>query len=95
MSEGYDPAQQITTIILTANGEFIEHALVDRATVTLLGRYWRAFGDGEPMDGYRYCYVRTLDGMSYRLMSDRDAIQQFFYDMSPESPSYYENGEWG
>jgi|GEM_PF-4004116 len=82
-----------TMPILAANGVHIDQAQVDRLSTSFLGRYWHAVNEAlegkQTLDCYRFAYVRTTDGMSYRLMTDIDAIRQFFLDMTPPESGAY------
>jgi hypothetical protein len=75
--------------ILAADGTFIASAPMDRKTASLLGRYWQDVvfaleGHPEALDRYRATTVYTLDGRSYRLMTDLDTIRAWLTYTYPD-----------
>jgi hypothetical protein len=79
----YGLVSGITAPILTSDETFLPAANVDRMTASLLGHYWRDAYDGVSVARFANTVVYAMDGSSYRLMADDDAVRAFFLEMTP------------
>jgi len=74
----------------------INAAPLDRKTLSLLGHYWHDVGEAlegkRSLDKYENTVVYTLDGQSYRLVTDVDTLRAFFVEMSPEEEDNWWRG---
>jgi hypothetical protein len=85
----YGLADRYRAPILADDGTFIASAPIDRKTASLLGHYWQDVmfaleGRPEALDRYQNTTVYTLDGRSYRLMTDLDAIRAWLAYTYPD-----------
>jgi hypothetical protein len=63
---------------------------------SLLGRYWndvdkaRISGDGASLKKYEHTVIHTLDGQTYHLMTDLDAIRAWIAAL-PDERDFWRN----
>jgi hypothetical protein len=84
---GYQIEQPGSTPILTSDGMIIPAPVVDAMTASTLGRYWNAVdmalkGDDRDLRRFRHLVIHTRDGQHHRLLTDANALRQFFDQMS-------------
>lgn len=92
-----------TTPILTHEGALITSPQVDAKTASLLGTYWNAVdaalkGDDRDLRRFAGATIFTIDGESYRLLTNANAIRRWFDQLSDADErdfwrSFYTRGE--
>jgi hypothetical protein len=93
---GYRIEASGSTPILTDAGQVIAAPAVDSRTASLLGRYWndvdkaRISGDGASLQKYEHTVIHTLDGQTYHLMTDLDAIRAWIAAL-PDEHAFWRN----
>jgi hypothetical protein len=84
---GYQVEQPGSTPILTSEGIIITAPAVDAMAASTLGHYWNAAdqalkGDDRDLRQFRHLVIHTREGLHYRLLTDANALRQFFDQMS-------------
>ncbi|MGO8948002.1 MAG: hypothetical protein ACLQUY_10135 [Ktedonobacterales bacterium] len=87
--KGYQVEQPGSTPILTREGILIVAPPVDAKNASLLGRYWNAVdtalhGDARTLHSFAHTTIYDVNGNTYQLMTDVNAIYRFFDGMSDE-----------
>jgi hypothetical protein len=93
---GYRIEASGSTPILTDAGQVITPPAVDSRTASLLGRYWNdvdkalTSGNGTSLKKYEHTVIHTLDGQTYHLMTDLDAIRAWIAAL-PDERDFWRN----
>jgi hypothetical protein len=94
--KGYRIEASGSTPILADTGKVIDAPAVDSRTASLLGRYWNDVdkalrsGDGAALKKYEHTVIHTLDGQTYHLMTDLDAIRAWIAAL-PDERDFWRN----
>jgi hypothetical protein len=85
--KGYRIERSGSTPLLADTGTLISDPPVDAKTASLLGQHWNAIdaalkGDDRALRKFRHTTIQLLNGNTYRLMTDVNAIYRFFDSMS-------------